>query len=96
MIKNQTFIKNNKLNINIPILILHSDKTYNNDVNDDLVQIKKYNESNDYFKYDLYSKNLGDKTEEYIIKNSEHDIFCSRRYVIKILLDKIMNWFEKN
>ena len=96
VIKNQQFISKNKLNIDIPVLILNSDKTYNNNFNYNIFQNEKYQIAKDIFKNNNFSKSFGENTEEYIIKNSDHDLFCSSRYIINLVLDKITDWLEKN
>lgn len=75
MYTTQHFLQTNKFNLQIPILIMYSNKTpwYFNKFNskgDNILNVKDI---------DKYSDNLGSKkfVKEVIIQNAVHDVFCS-------------------
>jgi len=84
----QTIIQKNFLDLAIPIIVFHSDKSvYNQEGSGDSVlnieDIKKI------------SKNLGSKIEIHEIDNAIHDIFCSPKNPLKNALKKLEIWLDK-
>lgn len=88
IIENQLIIQNNFLNISIPIIVFHSNKTIteNEQKKGDCVlnieDIKKY------------SLNLGNNLTICEIKDGIHDIFCSEEKPLKNAIQKLTNWLD--
>tara|TARA_A100000164_G_scaffold268535_1_gene240439 strand:- start:743 stop:1846 length:1104 start_codon:yes stop_codon:yes gene_type:complete len=87
----QNKIHNREININVPAIVLYSNKTLKYPVQDDGDNVLDVNEINKYSNY------LGGTNEvvEYIIKNATHDVLCSedkpRDKAISIMMNFIKN-----
>jgi alpha-beta hydrolase superfamily lysophospholipase len=86
--KHQELIKNKNISLDIPILVIYSDKTIagnKQDKGDNTLDMSEINKYSDY---------LGNNVKEVIIKDAIHDVLCSedkpRKEAIKCMFDWLM------
>jgi alpha-beta hydrolase superfamily lysophospholipase len=84
----QNQIHNGDININIPILVLYSDKTLKypeQDKGDNVLDVNEINK---------YSDLLGKNVTEYIVKDATHDVFCSESKPRNNAMSKMLKFLK--
>jgi alpha-beta hydrolase superfamily lysophospholipase len=84
-----SIVQNNFIDLTIPILVFHSDKSIEENkegVGDSVLNV------NDIKKY---SKNLGNNVKLVEIKDAVHDVFCSEKEPLSMAIQELVQWLEK-